>query len=194
MSPLDHANMVSNRLKQIPLECAFGFGASICQRSRGFIESRLDRSSISEFDIYWGKVWRSIANLDDWSEDIVSFFESLVPSNGVNDDSQFFAASTMFYSLSLAVDRDAGNDVSYVSEASIALLDNYSYNQLRMPPNCQNDMIVHADPLLLREMERQTRDITICQSSRIPRNAVFEMWKTSSSESSIPDPRPSQPL
>lgn len=187
INPLDHAMMVSKCVMQIPLECALGFGASICQRTRSLIVPKLDQSSISEFDMYWGKVWQSIANLDNWSEDVVSYFESLVPNDGsINDDNEFFAASTMFYSFSRAVDQDSANDVSHVSEASIALLDNSIYKKMGIPPNFQNDLIVHANPLISREIERQMRDMLVCQTCNIPRDAICEMWKVSSSESLKP--------
>lgn len=183
---LTHSQSVCAAVAGLGENNAFGFAAAICQRAVPIVVDGLQNRStaqLTKFGSIWEGVWRFLVNLDDYPDSASTVFEEIIPSESqAAQDNEFFRATTMFYSLGFAIERNSPDDAIYISDAALALLDNLLYRQIQVPPTSGSDHMIDKHPLVIQEIERQNRDLRICKDIKPSERANWELWVTSSKE------------
>jgi hypothetical protein len=186
-SLLTFSQYVENTISTFADVRSFAFGASVCQRVVPILYDELKRThtqkDVDELEHHWELIWEMLADLRDRpKEDLISFFGALVPPPDEAEDHQdYFQAANMLYGFVVSLESSSASDMLYVSDASLALLDNYLHRTLSLKPSTEADAEIFFHPVVKAEMQRQVRDLEDVKFGTV-QEATIRLWQRSRHE------------
>jgi hypothetical protein len=178
----EHSHFVEAKVPTLCATCSFAFGASICQRLLPLLIDELGMNKLHDVDRLermWESVWGMLADLNDRPEDLVEFFEKLVPNPNVSRIRQeYFQCSNILYGFVSSMEGGSPTQMLYISDASLALLDNFLHRTLHLQPSSLADQTIFGHHLVQSEIQRQKRDLEEVRQGAA-KDAVIRLWQRS---------------